>query len=300
MLISVDQEPSCRHGPAQRNANCILVESRSSPQDDPVVMWINGGPGCSSMLGLLMENGPCAVDEGGNTTHVNDDSWINAASVFFLDQPIGVGFSYSDNPEDHANGSIAAAEDVHAFMECWYKLFPDARKLPFSIAGESYGGHYIPIFADYIVQKNKEAAANADAQIPLESVMIGNGIFSDTVQGPSVYDITCTNATGIGPILDDNLCAKMADAVPRCEYLLKACAAYPDPLICEVATEFCSNMLETPYFASGLNYYDISKPCTGNLCYPEVDWITHFLRQPHVRDAFGVNPNSEYPGLCTA
>lgn len=98
-------------------------------------------------MGLLMELGPCAIDEGGKTTHENKDSWINAANIFFLDQPIGVGFSYSDNPDDHANGTFAASEDVYVFMDLWYKLFPEARKLPFSIAGESYGGHYIPVFA---------------------------------------------------------------------------------------------------------------------------------------------------------
>lgn len=272
-------------------------QSRSSPKDDPVVMWINGGPGCSSMMGLMMELGPCSIDEGGKTAHENKDSWINAANIFFLDQPIGVGFSYSDNPDDHANGTFAASEDVYIFMELWYQLFPEARKLPFSIAGESYGGHYIPIFASHINEMNK--IAQPEARIPLESVLIGNGIFADTVQASSAYDISCTNATGIGPLLKDEECAEMANAVPRCEYLLKACEEYPDPLICNGAVDFCSTELENPYFRSGLNYYDVSKPCNGPLCYPIMKSITTFLRLDRVRKAFGVNPETPEFEACS-
>lgn len=249
------------------------------------------------MMGLIMELGPCSIDEGGKSAHENKDSWINAANIFFLDQPIGVGFSYSDNPEDHTNGTFAAAEDVYIFMDLWYQLFPEARTLPFSIAGESYGGHYIPIFASHINEMNK--IAPPEAQIPLESVLIGNGIFADTKQASSSYDISCTNATGIGPLLKDDVCAKMADAVPRCEYLLKACTEYPDPLICNGAVDFCSTELDNPYFDSGLNYYDVSKPCNGPLCYPIMRSITTFLRLDRVRKAFGVNPETPQFEACS-
>jgi carboxypeptidase C (cathepsin A) len=69
-------------------------KSRSKPETDPLVLWLNGGPGCSSMTGLFFELGPCLVNEDGESARENPNSWINAASVFFLDQPIGVGFSY--------------------------------------------------------------------------------------------------------------------------------------------------------------------------------------------------------------
>lgn len=296
-----DPDPFYLSGDLNSLTSCSFYfayfQSRSSPADDPVVMWINGGPGCSSMMGLIMELGPCSIDEGGKSAHENKDSWINAANIFFLDQPIGVGFSYSDNPAEHANGSFAAAEDVYIFMDLWYQLFPEARKLPFSIAGESYGGHYIPIFASHINEMNK--IAPKEAQIPLESVLIGNGIFADTKQASSSYDISCTNATGIGPLLKDDVCERMADAVPRCEYLLKACTDYPDPLICNGAVDFCSTELDNPYFDSGLNYYDVSKPCDGPLCYPIMRSITTFLRLDRVRKAFGVNPETPQFEACS-
>jgi cathepsin A (carboxypeptidase C) len=71
-----------------------MFESRSNPVDDPMVLWLNGGPGCSSMTGLLMELGPCSVDKETLETVVNPYSWNNNATVIFLDQPIGTGFSY--------------------------------------------------------------------------------------------------------------------------------------------------------------------------------------------------------------
>jgi carboxypeptidase C (cathepsin A) len=265
-------------------------ESRSNPAEDPLVLWLNGGPGCSSMTGLFMELGPCTVNDGGESARENPYSWIEAANIFFLDQPIGVGFSYDTNKSAHGGegGTFAASEDIYAFMRLWYKAFPDSKSLPFSIAGESYGGHYIPVFAEHINEMNK--ISTLDEQIPLESVMIGNGIFSDVKQRSSSYDITCTNVTGIGPVLNSTVCQKMSAAVPRCEYLLEACNAYPDPLVCRVSEEYCREKLEGPYFETGLNFYDISKPCEGYLCYPIMSSITKFLRTDKVREAFGVDP----------
>lgn len=262
-------------------------ESRSKPAEDPVVLWLNGGPGCSSMTGLFMELGPCTVNDDGESARENPNSWIEAANVFFLDQPIGVGFSYTTNKSEIAGGTFAASEDIYAFMRLWYAAFPEAKSLPFSIAGESYGGHYIPVFAEHI--KSMNALVPASDRIPLESVLIGNGIFSDTKQVTSYYDIPCTNATGLGPLFNSSVCDRMSASVGRCEYLMEACHAYPDPLICDASLEFCGKELEMPYFKSGLNYYDISKPCDGYLCYPIMNSITKFLRTEKVRQAFGVD-----------
>ena len=267
-------------------------ESRSSPEDDPLLMWINGGPGCSSMMGLLMEQGPCRVNEHGNATTKNPYSWIEAANVFFLDQPIGVGFSYDSSPNPgHSNGSFAASEDIYAFMRLWYAHFPESQQQPFSIAGESYGGHYIPIFASHIIAENEISVKEGRTQdvVPLASVMIGNGIFDPLRQSTSVWDITCTNVTGVGPVLNKTVCDKMASNIDRCEYLWGACYDYPDPYICDAAEGFCQEFLDEPYFLSGLNYYDISKPCDGPLCYKEVGAITKYLNREDVRDAFGVD-----------
>jgi cathepsin A (carboxypeptidase C) len=89
-------------------------ESRHKPKDDPLVLWLNGGPGCSSTTGLLFELGGCSVTDEGNNVTRNENSWNDVANVLFLDQPVGVGYSYSE--DGGINNSPAAAEDVYAFL----------------------------------------------------------------------------------------------------------------------------------------------------------------------------------------
>src|SRR5258706_13533108 len=87
-----------------------FFESRSSPDTDPVIMWTNGGPGCSSSLGLYMELGPCQIVGPDLKPEYNPFSWNSKASIFFIDQPVGVGFSYADYGE-HVGTTEDAALD---------------------------------------------------------------------------------------------------------------------------------------------------------------------------------------------
>lgn len=81
----------------------------------------------------------------------------------------------------------------------------------------------------------------------------------------------------------------MASQITRCESLWKTCYSNPDPYICEVASDFCSDAFDQPYSDSGLNYYDVSKPCSGELCYTIEDSIQKYLNRDDVRNAFGVD-----------
>jgi carboxypeptidase C (cathepsin A) len=81
----------------------------------------------------------------------------------------------------------------------------------------------------------------------------------------------------------------MASSISRCEYLWTACYDFPDPLICGAAEQYCGRNIDEPYIRTGLNYYDISKPCNGGLCYKEIDSITKYLNRQDVRDALGVD-----------
>lgn len=115
----------------------IFFESRNKPGSDPLVLWLNGGPGCSSSTGLLFELGPCRIANA-TATEYNPNSWTNVANMIFLDQPAtGVGYSYSDE-SGVINNTPEAAEDVYAFLQLFFAKFPHYATLDFSIAAESY------------------------------------------------------------------------------------------------------------------------------------------------------------------
>ena len=71
----------------------VFAESLDSPKTDPVLIWFNGGPGCSSMLGFMQENGPRVVDDGEDYLKENAETWNKRANVLWLESPAGVGWS---------------------------------------------------------------------------------------------------------------------------------------------------------------------------------------------------------------
>lgn len=118
-------------------------ESQSKPAEDPLLLWLTGGPGGSGMIGLLQELGPCKINEFGNGTVHNEYGWSKNANVIFVDQPAGVGFSYVDEAVPLPATSWTAAEDMHHFLQLFTsEVFPDLNTREFHITGESYAvGH---------------------------------------------------------------------------------------------------------------------------------------------------------------
>lgn len=97
-----------------------FFESRNDPATSPTIMWLTGGPGCSSIMAMLVENGPCFVNVAATDTVLNEYSWNTNANVFWIDQPPGTGFSTGlrDNSED----KIAA--DMYAFLQNFMAAYP--------------------------------------------------------------------------------------------------------------------------------------------------------------------------------
>jgi carboxypeptidase C (cathepsin A) len=138
-----------------KNIHYWLVESENNPETAPLVFWTNGGPGCSGLIGFMTEQGPFRPDENGNI-QPNKWAWNKNANMVFLEQPVGVGFSYSENSADYKiddeQASIDNLETILSFLD----RFPEYAKVPLYLTSESYGGHYIPTWADKIVQYNKQ------------------------------------------------------------------------------------------------------------------------------------------------
>ncbi len=116
-----------------------FFESQSTPSDDPLLLWLTGGPGGSGMIGLMQELGPCIINEFGNGTVYNEYGWSKHANIIFVDQPAGVGFSYLDEGIPFPATSFTAAEDMHHFLQLFTSdVFPDLLGRDFHITGESY------------------------------------------------------------------------------------------------------------------------------------------------------------------
>ena len=154
-----------------------FFESRSDPAKDPVLTWINGGPGCSSSLGLFMELGPCSIVDPShiNGTQRNPDSWNDKANVIFIEQPIGVSFSYGKHGQT-TSSTEEAAVDIQAFISIFFQTFKEFQGRDYYMSGESYGGRYLPLFASAILDGNKALVKHGLEPVNLKGVLIGNGL----------------------------------------------------------------------------------------------------------------------------
>ncbi|TMW66298.1 hypothetical protein Poli38472_004063 [Pythium oligandrum] len=257
-------------------------ESRSQPSKDPLVLWLTGGPGCSSMMAMLTENGPCHVQPD-LTTQINPYSWTNNANVIWLDQPTNVGLSYGAD-EDKDDREANVGENIYFFMEGFLEKHPELRDREFYITGESYGGHYVPAAAHHIWEQNKNNASSA--KINLQGIAIGNGITDPAIQWPytqkmaeNSYNITLVNATTY---------EAMNAAAPECGKKLEECQK--DDSVCMEGYEFCAENLLVPLNDAKRNPYDIRMPCDkedATKCY-EMDYVTKYLDAPNVRKYLGV------------
>lgn len=254
-------------------------ESRNDPKNDPVVLWLNGGPGCSSLTGLFFELGPASIDSNLKPIH-NPYAWNNNATVIFLDQPADTGYSYSNG--DSVTTTVTAAKDSHAFLTLFFKQFPDYAKRDFHIAGESYAGHYIPVLASEIL-------SHEDNNFNLTSVVIGNGMV-DPLRQYDFYEPMACGGGGSPAVLTEDVCENLRDSQARCNSLIKSCYENESTLACIPANIYCNNAMWQPYRDTGKNVYDLRVNCTGSsLCYDDLDYVEDYLNQEFVKKVLGAD-----------
>lgn len=263
-----------------------LFESRNDPRTDPVVLWLNGGPGCSSMQAILFENGPSTLSDN-NVVTPNPYSWNNNATIIYLDQPLNVGYSVGT---DKVRTTQQAAEDVYSFLTLLFKQFPEYADLPFHIAGESYAGRYIPVIAERIMKSNNRP-------ISVESILLGNGLVDVVAQFSSYYPMLCGQG-GYKQVLDPQVCAKMQKDLPQCISDMQSCVDYGQRSSCFKSSGSCSSQ----YQFGKLNPYDIRTPCPQtrtNMCYKGLDNVQDFFDSPSVKTGLGVDQGLSYQVCST-
>ncbi|KAK8639821.1 hypothetical protein V6N13_138188 [Hibiscus sabdariffa] len=180
--------------PAGRALYYYFVEAQHYTKESlPLLLWLNGGPGCSSLAyGAMQELGPFRVHSNGKTLYKNRYSWNYAANVLFVESPAGVGFSYSNTTSDYdKSGDSKTAVDNYVFLLNWLERFPEYKNREFYIAGESYAGHYVPQLAHTILQHNNKANQTL---INLKGILIGNAVINDETDSKGMYDYLGSHA----------------------------------------------------------------------------------------------------------
>lgn len=100
----------------------VFVESQNTTtqKDDPVIVWFNGGPGCSSLLALFSENGPFVIDDGETIIKPNPYPWTERNNVLYIESPAGVGFTYFASDEDKAHNDMTQSEDAFKALSVFF------------------------------------------------------------------------------------------------------------------------------------------------------------------------------------
>ncbi|KAJ2807328.1 hypothetical protein H4R21_000526 [Coemansia helicoidea] len=263
------------------------AKNKAAHGNAPLVVWLNGGPGCSSMVGALTELGPCLLAADGTHTDPNPYGWNQNANLLVIDQPVATGFSYGSM----VNNSASAADDFVPLLLLFYKAYPEHYAGGLHVFGESFAGHYIPAIGSAIVDHNAKAAPAgstevdpAHLRIPLRSVGIGNGMIKPRTQFKYYSTMACRST--YPPVLSEQTCAEMDRNYTACAPAIDACYSDHSAKSCAAADTACVDGVEALYFEEGNNNpYDVRKQSEPSHCYAIVDTAGKYLNTPSVQRA---------------
>ncbi|SPN97170.1 related to carboxypeptidase S1 [Cephalotrichum gorgonifer] len=300
-----------------------FFEARKDAETAPVTLWLNGGPGSDSLIGLFTEIGPCKINPDLTTT-LNPSSWNEESNLLFLSQPIGVGFSHgaapgSDEGEPDWSGiqgvnvtqvdrteaaAIVAWHTVQAILEKLPDIGSDVQSREFHLWTESYGGHYGPAFYRHFQKQNYRIRGGEVEGIELElrTLGIGNGIIDAATQFP-FYPNYAANNTYSTDALDE----KWIDYMTTACYMVNGCLdqlwrckqsfsqnseGVETRALCSQAANMCRDNVEGPYYAySERSMYDVRRGSNFQ-AYP--DFFVKYLNLPETQEALGVDIEFEY------
>ncbi|KAH6980735.1 Alpha/Beta hydrolase protein [Ilyonectria sp. MPI-CAGE-AT-0026] len=306
-----------------------FFESKHDPTSDPLILWI--GPGASSAgYGNLMELGPCRIAPEGGYTVENPFGWNKNASVLFVDQPVSVGFSAGKRLP---HGLVEASQMMDRFLRQFITAFPQMADRDLYIAGESYGGSWVPALASTILQTQGKTGNDA-AQRPssshtgllaqrgvqgfestpqshwdsglsnslpvlkLKGILIGNGLVRLKVQNPGAFETACSGPDGL---LNAEQCLEWAPWAMWCELNMGVCeTAGPLSPECKATHQKCTALDDFVLGKLKRNPYNWQQHCDADDmlgCFPELALIDQLLNRSDVKKALGVEESTPFTGF---
>jgi carboxypeptidase C (cathepsin A) len=263
------------------NLYYYFVESQNSPRD-PLILWLQGGPGCSSLFGTFVENGPSIVQDDG-TFKSNPWAWTTNASVIWVDSPVGTGYSYVDNSDGYATNEETIAQELLTLLRTFlFKLHPEYSSVPLYIFGESYAGKYVPYLTYTVLQYN----TNSTQKINLSGIGVGDGWVSPYYQTGS-----------FAPFLYNNGLINELEVVTA-DGLYETYKGLLDIGLYDLADSIGNSLLGLlTVEAGGIEVYDIRK--TVDPTDALLDVLSDYLNKPDIRKKMNAG-NSQWSGCADA
>jgi cathepsin A (carboxypeptidase C) len=207
---------------------------------------MNGGPGASSMMGLLTEMGPCWLEFNATRAKPNQWSWNNNASLLFIDQPAGTGLSTLANEISVPVKEQDTAQDFQQFLNIFFTdIFPGKKTLPIHIAAESYGGHFGPVYIYHILQ-SRRYNSNTAFWGNIKSLVLINALINWTGIYVGIYKLLCEDRKKVG-LLNATACASIARNLPEQQRLGRSCDLAYKGDECRAAYNYGEKFISAPY-----------------------------------------------------
>ncbi|KAA8896541.1 pheromone-processing carboxypeptidase kex1 [Sphaerosporella brunnea] len=281
---------------AENNGHLFFwhFQNKHIAQRQRTVIWLNGGPGCSSMDGAMMEIGPYRLKDD-HTLVENPASWHEFANVLFVDQPVGTGFSYV-NTDHYLTELNQMSDQFIIFLTKFFEMFPEYEADDIYIAGESYAGQHIPYITDAILKRNEQAGVKTPWSV--KGLLIGNGWIDPEPQ----YLSYTTFAYKHGVLEKDSNKAKAIEMqLSICmQDLARGGANHVDTTSCErVLNDILSRTQHKNDKGENVcyNMYDVrltdSFPSCGMNWPPDLEKLTPYLRRKDVTEALHINPDKK-------
>ncbi|CDP06924.1 unnamed protein product [Coffea canephora] len=273
-----------------------FIKSESNPQSDPLIIWLDGGPGCNSFIPLFFGIGPVILEPlsfNGTLPKLvlNPSTWTKVVSIIFLDSPVGTGFSYAKTAKASQSSDFQASDQAYEFIRKWLHDHPEYKSNPFYVSGILYGGIPVPILTQLISNGNEDGIK---PRVDLKGYILGNPIMK--VSGILNYRVPF--AYGMGLISDELYESLKVSCKGEYEII------DPDNAACSKnmqAYNKASNHIYAIFIQ--INYLLVGDPLNnccirslksqtfGNLLQSNMEWITlvdHWANNKSVQEALHV------------